>query len=190
MEMRRSIRMLRQSGMMDMMQRYTFENYTAESEDCEKVKQFALDYCSQPSGWFYIHGRAGSGKTHICTAICNTLMHKGNPIKYMLWRDESVALKGLVNSQSEYAERINKLKTVKVLYIDDFFKSKTVTDADVNLAFELLNFRYNDSKLRTIISSEKSIEEILSIDEAVGSRIYERSKGFYLDAPSSDWRLK
>ena len=119
------------------------------------------------------------------------MIMQGNSLKYMLWRDESVELKALVNYQEDYNERMQRLKTVKVLYIDDFFKSKNVTDADINLAFELLNYRYNDSKLRTIISSEKSIEDILSYDEAVGSRIYERCKnGFYIDAPDENWRLK
>ena len=64
------------------------------------------------------------------------------------------------------------------------------TDADIRLAFEILNSRYNDSQLRTIISSELTLFEILGLDEAVGGRIYERSKGFVLEAPRENWRLK
>lgn len=63
---------------------------------------------------------------------------------------------------------MHELKMVYVFYIDDFIK-ETVTDADINIAFELLNARYNDHEKLTIISTEKSI------DEALGSRIYERS---------------
>ena len=190
-KVRRSIRSLRKSGMMDMIERYTFENYETPDAERRRIKETAQAFCRAKSGWLYIHGRAGSGKTHICTAVCNSMIMQGNSLKYMLWRDESVELKALVNYQEDYNERMQRLKTVKVLYIDDFFKSKNVTDADINLAFELLNYRYNDSKLRTIISSEKSIEDILSYDEAVGSRIYERCKnGFYIDAPDENWRLK
>ena len=75
-----------------------------------------------------------------------------------------------------------------MLYIDDFFKG-SVSDADINLAFELLNDRYN-SKRMTILSSERSVEDILELDEAIGSRIYERSKGFYARLPAKNWRLR
>ena len=72
----------------------------------------------------------------------------------------------------------------QVLYIDDLFKigkgqdgrKQRPTSADVNLAFEILNYRYNKPTCITIISSELYAEDILDIDEAIGSRIYERAK--------------
>ena len=136
----------------------------------------------------YFQGRPGSGKTHICTAICSDLMRKGKNVYYMAWRDESRTLKSLMNSD-EIDEPMRKLKRISVLYIDDFMKGG-MSDADVRLAFEILNARYNDSKLRTIISSEYSIEKILELDEALGSRIYERSKGYIMAAPSENWRMR
>ena len=42
----------------------------------------------------------------------------------------------------------------------------------------------------TIISTERSLDEILEIDEAVGSRIYERSKAYYLPLHAMNWRLR
>ena len=54
------------------------------------------------------------------------------------------------------------------------------TAADVNAAFEILNYRYNNQKKLTIISSECTIDDILDIDEAVGGRIFERAKAFSL----------
>jgi DNA replication protein DnaC len=50
--------------------------------------------------------------------------------------------------------------------------------ADVNYAFEIINYRYNNPSLLTIISSELSEDELLDIDEAIGGRIYERAKTF------------
>ena len=70
------------------------------------------------------------------------------------------------------------LKTAPVLYIDDLFKgAERPTQGDLNIAFELLNYRYNDERLYTIISTEKLLDELIAIDEAIGSRIAERSKG-------------
>ena len=102
----------------------------------------------------------------------------------MLWRDDAVVLKGMVNAPEEYSQKITPLKKAKVLYIDDFLKVKkgsVPTSADINLAFELINYRYINKDLITLISSEWLAEEIVSIDEAVGSRIYERSKNYCLE---------
>ena len=50
------------------------------------------------------------------------------------------------------------------------------TPADVNVAFEIINYRYNNPSLLTIISSELTEADLLDIDEAVAGRIFERAK--------------
>jgi DNA replication protein DnaC len=113
----------------------------------------------------------------------------------MRWRDESAKLKALVNDAIEYSRLIRELKKVEVLYIDDFFKvqrGQQPTPADINLAFEILNYRYAN-KLQTIISSEKTLDDILLIDDAVGGRIYELAKGFGMSLAydkSKNFRLR
>lgn len=184
-----SIRRLERSGLKDAVNRYTFKNYVADTMERKKVLYAAEDFCRNDKGWFFISGKSGSGKTHICTAICSRMMEQNKNVRYMLWRDETVLLKALTTDGEEYKSRIRPFKSVPVLYIDDFLKGGH-TDADLRLAFEILNSRYNDSSLRTIISSEISLFDILGIDEATGGRIYERAKGFVLDAPHENWRLK
>ena len=184
-----SIRNLEQSGLKDMISRYTFKSYVADTNERKKVLFAAEDFCKLGKGWFFISGKSGSGKTHICTAICSRLMDSGKAVRYMLWRDASAELKALVTDGEEYQARIKPFKTVPVLYIDDFLKGGH-SEADIRLAFEILNSRYNDSQLRTIISSEITLFEILGLDEAVGGRIYERSRGYVLEAPRENWRLR
>ena len=184
-----SIRRLERSGLKDAVNRYTFKNYVADTIERKKVLCAAEDFCRNDKGWFFISGKSGSGKTHICTAICSRLMEQNKNVRYMLWRDETVILKALTTEGEEYQSRIKPFKLVPVLYIDDFLKGGH-TDADIRLAFEILNSRYNDSQLRTIISSELTLFEILGLDEAVGGRIYERSRGYVLEAPRENWRLK
>lgn len=182
------MRRIRKSGLADMMQRYTFEAYETPTTDRAHIKAKAVEFAALDTGWYFIAGRSGSGKSHICTAICAELIKRGQEVYCMSWRDESTALKAAVNDPA-YKDRIGKLKTVPVLYIDDFFKGGC-TPADVKLAFEILNARYLTMALRTIISSEMTIRDILSEDEALGGRIYERSRGFVLQAPDENWRLK
>ena len=188
MEQRKYIRRIKHSGMADMMERYTMDAYQTPDPMRKEIKAKALQFCQSDTGWWYISGRPGSGKTHICVGICNEFAKAGRNTRYMLWRDESVELKRIVNEE-DYKHRIDKLKNVPVLYIDDFFKAGRgkITEADINLAFELINFRYNNSKLRTIISSELSAKDLLEIDEATGSRIWERA--VKVRSPNENWRL-
>lgn len=60
--------------------------------------------------------------------------------------------------------------------IDDLFKG-SVSKSDVNIMFEIVNFRYFNN-LPVIVSCEKDIEKLLEIDEAIGSRLIEMSKDY------------
>lgn len=189
MKRRRSLRSLRKAGMEDMARRYTLKNYVADNKHRAAVKDAAMRYINSTDGWFFIAGQSGSGKTHICTAICTAIMRKqDSEVYFMPWRDDSVELKQRMKQEDWYQARIKKLKRVPVLYIDDFFKGGA-SDADIKLAFEILNARYNDTTLRTVISSEIDLDGLMRIDEAIGGRIYERSRGFAVMAPSENVRL-
>ena len=187
MTIRRSIRRIRKSGLEDALRRYSFMTYETPDERRQAVKDAAIRFCEQDSGWFFIAGQSGSGKSHICTAICGELLERRD-VLYMLWRDYAVRLKALAN-KPERDEMMRPLKTVPVLYIDDFLKGR-ITEADLDLAFELINARYLDSRLRTIISSELKLGNLLHMDEALGGRIYERSRGFMVQPPDENWRLR
>ena len=49
------------------------------------------------------------------------------------------------------------------------------------MAFEILNYRYNRQELLTVISTEKLLCDLLDFDEAVGSRIYQRTSGYRVE---------
>ena len=162
----------------------TFENFYTDKNWQTDIAAKGYEYATGwhlTGQWFFIGGQVGCGKTHLCTAIVNEILKTNIACRYMAWREESTQLKSLINEHEEYHERIMELKNTPVLYIDDFFKTqqgKLPTQADVNLAFEILNYRYQDKQRRTIISCERSVDDIIKIDEAIGSRIYERSKAY------------
>ncbi|MBE6908555.1 MAG: hypothetical protein E7474_02960 [Ruminococcaceae bacterium] len=190
---RRNLERLKRSGLEDAVKRYTFDSWKTPDRWQEKAKTLAQQYARERQGWFITYGHVGSGKTHLCTAICAELLNVGMDTLYMLWRDVAVQAKAAIMDDEAYTKIVSPLKRVKVLYIDDLFKvgkGKPPTEGDVNLAFEIINNRYNDSSKLTIISTELSMEDLLDIDEAVGSRIYERSKGFRLSFEKKpNWRL-
>ena len=200
---RATIRQMKRSGLKDIITDYTFQKFEATEEWQIKIKAAAVEYAKAPAGWFYIGGQSGSGKTHICTAICREILYRGQGVRYMLWRDDVVKLKNALvakkpEENAQYTVMIDRLKNAEVLYIDDLFKTgkgpggegQRPTGGDVNVAFEILNHRYN-SKLPTIISSECTISDLMGIDEAVAGRIVEVAKTFSLKSDRSrNYRLK
>jgi len=178
-------RRLRRSGLLDLFQEFRFENYQVKGKWQEIIKHKALDYVEngvKNGEWFFIGGQVGAGKTMICTAIVGKLIELGYEAHYMQFRQEIMELKMGMEDFAEHHRKLNYLKTVKVLYIDDLFKgSKIPTEADVRLVFDLLNYRYNNKSLITLISTEKNIQDIISIDEAIGSRIYQKSREYMIN---------
>lgn len=191
---RRNIRRLRASGLMDMVARYTFDTWASTEKWQTVALEIAQDYVASRSGWLLASGNSGSGKTHLCTAVCGALLDAGVDARYVLWRDMSVQAKAVVNDDEAYQRLISPLKKTKLLYIDDLFKTGggvKPSTADIRLAFEILNSRYNDSAKLTVISTEWSLDYLIDFDEALGSRIYERSKKHYINfAGRPNWRLQ
>ena len=200
MSVRRTIKMMKKSGLKNIIKDYTFDKFEDSQPWQKTIKDAAVAYAKNPVGWFFIGGQSGAGKTHICTAICREFLLTGTAVKYMLWRDDVTKIKNLVTEADEYQKLIDVYKKVRVLYIDDLFKTGRSADgtkqrptaADINVAFEILNYRYNDPKLLTIISSECTVNDILDIDEAVGGRIFERSRKAFSLKPdkSRNYRLR
>lgn len=188
-------RRIQQSGLADLLGRYTFESWQTPQDWQQRLAQRAKAYAEHPEiGWWMVAGHSGCGKSHICTAISNVLLHAGYALRYMLWREAAVHLKACVNDPEEYERAMHLYTDVQVLYIDDFLKcgkNQEPSSADLNIAFEILNRRYCDTSKITIISSERTLPEIVDLDEAVGGRIYERAhKGAYIDlSRMPNWRL-
>lgn len=201
MTIRDCIRKMERSGLKNIIKEYTFEKFVVSDPWQESVKTKAQEFAKSRSGWFYIGGQSGSGKTHICSAICREFLLAGMEVRYFTWRDDVVRLKSLVNNTELYKKAIDEYKKVKVLFLDDLFKTGRAADgtkqqptvADINLAFEILNFRYNNPDLITVISSECTLNDLLTIDEAVSGRIFERCGANFLSLKpdrAKNYRLK
>ncbi len=184
---RASIRRMKRSGLESVLKRCTFDKYETptgwQAHIKEKAREFPQIADELESKWFFMGGGVGSGKTHLCTAIAREFLLKGKEVRYMLWVKQSQELKAKVNDP-EYTEMLAELQKVDVLYIDDFFKPMKdergndlpPTRADIRLAYEIIDYRYQHRDLITIISSERHVHELEEIDSAVGSRIYEMTK--------------
>lgn len=201
---RNAIRRLNRSGLKARVKACTFDRYETQDTWQKTIKETALRFCDSHNGeWFFIGGQSGAGKTHICTAAAVAKLKQGKELRYMEWREEVPKIKASITDAARYTEAVEALKKVDVLYIDDLFKTgknaegvaAQPTAADINLAFEIINYRYNQPELVTIISSERTLIELMDIDEAIAGRIAERTKahGFCINLKQDakkNWRMR
>lgn len=162
--------MTTESGLEKQLKFCTFKNFQTESEWQKALKNSAVEFTKSDAVGFFVGGQSGCGKTHICTAMIGNFIKQGASARYFVWRENSTILKAKVND-SDYADCINEFKKTDILYIDDLFKQKNITDADIKLAFELIDYR-SRQRLKTIISTELDENALIGCDEALAGRIY------------------
>ena len=204
---KRALVLIRRSGLGDAIEQQTFDSFRVENETQAQIKRTARAYAdellslpseAQRKPWMYVGGNPGAGKSHICTAVCGELLRANREVIYMQWLTESRQLKAYVN-EPDFDRMVDKYVDCSVLYIDDLFKqtykagqNPALTDADIKMAFIILNNRYLGNK-PTIISSEWELGSLLDADEGVFSRVYERCKRYTVHIPrdmQNNFRLR
>lgn len=146
-------------------------------------------------------GRPGSGKTHLLSAVSNNLINRKKvPVLYFPYVE---GFNDLKDDFDQLETKLARMKKVEVLFIDDLFKPVSVdtkqgrikkpraTEWQVEQMYAVINHRYLNNKA-IIISSELDYQQILDIDEAIGSRIYEMCADFMvnLQGENLNYRLE
>lgn len=174
-----------------------FTNFKAYNGQMLEVKDMAIKYYKyfdkfkkNRNNSILLCGNSGSGKTHLSMAIANNLIKKKISVIYMPYRDVITVIKQNMLNGDVYSKQVNKYKKAEVLLIDDLFKGQ-ISKSDLNIVFEIINYRYMNN-LPMIISTELTIEELIEIDEAIGSRIYEMSSNYIVEilGRQNNYRLK
>lgn len=175
---------LKASGVSEEFRKKTFDNFDYERnveamESFFKAKSYSKNFeeirVTRKNSIMFV-GQVGSGKTHLAIAISNILLDKGIGVIYMPYRDSITNLKQSILNEENYQREINKYKNAQVLMIDDLFKGR-ITESDINIIYEIFDYRYFKN-LPVIVTSEKTVDELIEIDEAIGSRLYEMSKNY------------
>ena len=196
-EVARARERLKASGISEEFLKKGFKNFNDRGMDVlKKAKQIGLNYCKEfptirntkRNSVLYM-GQVGSGKTHLSMAICNAVMdHHKTGVLYMAYREEMVRIKQMVNDEVGYNRAINRFKQCPVLMIDDLLKGKS-TDADINILFEIINHRYVNN-MPMIVSTEKTMDDLLDFDEGTMSRVIEMARGHSIEIIGKEYNYR
>jgi DNA replication protein DnaC len=178
----------------DMYERMSFDTFAGDTPEAIAMKRVAKEFAEDDGdAWLGVFGKSGTGKTHICIAACLEITkRKGIPHVYFPYRDEIQNLKAVMYKDGQYADKILRLVQAPLLFVDDFLKFAQrrgeMQDQDLQVMYSVLNARYLNRR-KTVISSEYGLEEIMEIDEALGSRIYERCGRYILKCTGDNRRI-
>lgn len=191
---RRQAFILRRSGISQHdYERYTLKSFYVDTPERTNMKQAAVCFIKkyyEGAGIGYF-GHSGTGKTHICIAICQAIQREHY---YFQYRREIQLIKNcMYRNDEKYRSMMDQWENCPILYMDDLFKGAWINgkiqQQDVQVIFEIVNSRYM-KKLSTIVSSEQSLSEILSADEAIGSRLYEMLSPYIIEISGANYRIE
>ena len=187
---RKTVKRLQKCGVWQQAQRYKLENFQTDNPNRKAMKAVTENFLRDPTGhWLMLCGQSGAGKTHLCTAAFVDLTYRlGLCGEYFLWNRDGRKLKAAVLEDPQNLWL--RYRDAELLYIDDLFQGSR-SEADRRMAFELLDYRYNNDFI-TILSSELTFDRLLSLDEAIAGRIREKCGPFLVNiapAAGKNYRL-
>lgn len=189
---RRFMQRAADSGIAELLKVKRFSNYNVTNAEQLNTKKLVVEYAkSDTDNWLYIGGQKGFGKTHLCVAAVRRLL-VNTPVQYIVWEQEIERLTEMGFGRSEERDEIIKAwERAEVLLIDDFLRSAEPTQKEIRIAFNLINHRANKN-LRTIISSQRTVAQLIKLDEAIAGRIIEKCGKYVMSIEydlSKDYRL-
>lgn len=141
----------------------------------------ARAFSGQPEGWLLLEGGYGCGKTHLAAAIANARIGHGDEVLFVTSPDLLDHLRvSYGDSEQGYDETFERMKSVRVLILDDLGVENPSPWAKEKL-FQLLNHRYTQ-RLATVITTNAELDRL---DPRLRSRMLDldRTRRVVISAP-------
>lgn len=170
----------------------TLDNYETTNTDFKKT----LKLSAKELKGLVVHGKTGTGKTHVAIAYARTCMANmmGFYFKNHDERDDVptpkfviATIPDMLSSIIEKEKTMQYYKSADVLIIDDL-GAETPKDWASEKTFELINYRYNEDLL-TIVTTNLNPKEIQS---TIGARVFSRLMEMcdVMELTGEDYRLR
>ena len=131
-----------------------------QAASLERAYEAARVFAENPEGWLVLYGPYGCGKTHLAAAIANAAVDRGIPTLFLTTPDLLDDLRATYErgATETYKERMEKVRTVPLLILDDLGAHADTPWAQEKL-FQILNHRYI-SRLPTVITTTLDLAEM------------------------------
>lgn len=187
------------SGISEPFRAKGFKNFdTRGNPQLKKASAICVEFCKNyqdiketKHNSILLLGQVGSGKTHLALASANALLdYQKVRVVYMPYREMVTRLKQNITDEDSYSRAMDTFKKAPMLVIDDLLKGRA-TESDINILFEIVNYRYV-CNLPVIVTSEKTTGELLDFDSAIGSRLIEMAEGRIIEFKGNElnYRLR
>lgn len=162
--------------------RRTFETF--ESDKFPKAYEICLRYAknfeiaSRGGKGLILFGDAGTGKTHLASAISNYLMDDFIPVKFGTFADLLDSLKDSFRTDRQ-TKIVKTLGEIPLLVIDDLGKER-YTEWASQILFQVIDKRYN-KELPTIITTNLPLQALRQrLGDPIMSRLSETCYGIQM----------
>jgi DNA replication protein DnaC len=187
-EWRRAQRLMKSSDITNEFKNLGFGNFQTDKKPqvIQDAYECALEYFqefqdirSERANSIALLGQPGAGKTHLLTAVSNNLIKKLQvPVLYFPYVE---GFNDLKDDFDKLEEKLERMKQVDVLFIDDLFKpvkgKPRATEWQIEQTYAVINYRYLNHK-SILVSSELTVDELVNVDEALGTRIYQMCQDY------------
>lgn len=176
---RRTQALLQRAGIPQRFKDCSLANYVAENEGqknaLSKARWFVdtiKDRVAEGTGMIFT-GQAGTGKTHLSTAIANAIIPLGYSAVFITASDAMRSIKRTYDPSSLMTESdaIDALVAPALLILDEIGMQNR-TDHEKQLMFEIINKRYERVKPTILLSNLSSAD----LKEFLGERIMDRMR--------------
>lgn len=165
-------RVLNSAGIPEPYLKKTFDQF--EPAGNESVFNTVKSWAENPSGWIFLHGAVGTGKTHLSCAAIQVAIMKGSKgyfasLPDVLWESQP--------SNNGANELVKRLMEIPLLGLDDLGAHRDTTFA-IEVIFRILNRRYM-AALPTIITSNWTLKDMANIGidwKRIADRIVEMTR--------------
>lgn len=154
-------------------------DYIAKYDWQKEIKQKLYNFVKRPTSCFLISGQSGSGKTMAMSILFKNLVGKlGKQGHYLEW--ETFITETNNNYREIDLRDYGYITKIPILYIDDFLKSpnndiKNLSHNEIRFARNIINQRYKNKDLITLISTELSQGQLEQLDQSLHGRLVEMS---------------
>lgn len=153
-------RMFHASGLVKSQLQQTFENYECgENQELKEAKKVSI-LAAKEQSCLILGGRAGTGKTHLATAVAIYAMKHGRQAIFRLVNELLDELRDAnTDSGDKYSSLMHTLKEVPCLVLDDFSKER-ITKAGSDYLYQIIDSRYRKEQQTVITTNAQTIEEL------------------------------